>query len=153
MQCIGQNYAYNEMSYFLVRLLQQFDGFSLAPEVQPAASLPPADWKGRKGRQAYERIWPAAALTLYVKVRSPHSGRVCSRADILARRRGVYGCGIIELPTIDGGCWPDYIDAGCILTNTPSEKPLVVGMYYGGFNFAPPSFSSVGSRYLHAHLY
>lgn len=67
-QCIGQNYAYNEASYFLVRLLQRFDTFTLAPEYQPEGSAPPHVWKSRKGRQMYERIWPAAALTLYVKV-------------------------------------------------------------------------------------
>ncbi|KAF8962912.1 cytochrome P450 monooxygenase CYP63 [Flammula alnicola] len=65
--CLGQNYAYNEMSYFLVRLLQQFDRFTLASEFQPEGSLPPAEWKHRKGRQSFERIWPSAALTLYVK--------------------------------------------------------------------------------------
>lgn len=69
MQCLGQNYAYNEASYFLVRLLQEFDTFTLAPEFQPAGSLPPPEWKSRKGRQAVEKIWPAAALTLYIKVR------------------------------------------------------------------------------------
>lgn len=68
MQCLGQNYAYNEMSYFLVRLLQQFETFTLAPEFQPKESLPPAEWKNRKGRQATEKVWPASALTLYVKV-------------------------------------------------------------------------------------
>ncbi|KAJ6472705.1 cytochrome P450 monooxygenase CYP63 [Mycena vitilis] len=65
--CLGQNYAYNEASYVLVRLLQEFDTFTLAPEFQPAGSLPPPEWKSRQGRQAVEKIWPAAALTLYVK--------------------------------------------------------------------------------------
>ncbi|KAF5361432.1 hypothetical protein D9758_006163 [Tetrapyrgos nigripes] len=65
--CIGQSYAYNEASYFLVRLLQEYDIFSLAPGAQPQGSLPPSEWKGRRGRQAEERIWPGAALTLYVK--------------------------------------------------------------------------------------
>jgi len=65
--CVGQNYAYNEASYFLVRLLQRFDTFTLAPEFQPQDSLPPSEWKGRKGRQAIERVYPAAALTLFVK--------------------------------------------------------------------------------------
>ena len=69
MQCIGQNYAYNEMSYFLVRLLQQFDRFTLALEAQPEGSLPPPEWKRRKGRQATEKIWPSCAMTLYVKVK------------------------------------------------------------------------------------
>ena len=58
------------MSYFLVRLLQQFDRFTLATEFQPEGSIPPPHWKDRKGRQSFEKIWPSAALTLYVKVRS-----------------------------------------------------------------------------------
>ncbi|TFK38526.1 cytochrome P450 monooxygenase CYP63 [Crucibulum laeve] len=65
--CIGQNYAYTQMSYFLVRLLQKFDKFTLAPEFQPEGSLPPVEWKERRGRQSFECVWPAAALTLYVK--------------------------------------------------------------------------------------
>ncbi|KAJ7078425.1 cytochrome P450 monooxygenase CYP63 [Mycena belliarum] len=65
--CLGQNYALNEAAYALVRLLQEFDSVALAPEAQPAGSLPPPEWKARRGRQAVERVWPAAALTLYVK--------------------------------------------------------------------------------------
>ncbi|KDR66926.1 hypothetical protein GALMADRAFT_258809 [Galerina marginata CBS 339.88] len=65
--CIGQNYAYNEMSYFLVRMLQQFDRFTLASEFQPQGSIPPPEWEQRRGRQSFEKIWPSAALTLYVK--------------------------------------------------------------------------------------
>ncbi|KAG6908239.1 hypothetical protein DXG01_005632 [Tephrocybe rancida] len=68
--CVGQNYAYNEASYFLVRLLQKFDRFTLAPEVQPAGSLPPREWKERKGRQRVEEVWPAVAMTLYVKIKA-----------------------------------------------------------------------------------
>lgn len=67
-QCLGQNYALNEASYFLVRLLQQFDGFELALEAQPEASRPPEEWKTREGRQAYEQVWPEAAMTLFIKV-------------------------------------------------------------------------------------
>jgi len=65
--CIGKNYAYNEMTFFLVRLLQRFDRFELALECQPEGSLPPPEWKGKKGRQTFEKIWPAAALTLFIK--------------------------------------------------------------------------------------
>jgi cytochrome P450 len=67
--CLGQNFAYHEASYFLVRLLQQFDTFTLASDVQPKESLPPREWKqpGTKRRSAIEQIWPAAAMTLYVK--------------------------------------------------------------------------------------
>lgn len=71
--CVGQNYAYNEASFFLVRLLQQYDGFSLATEAQPEGSVPPEEWKydgnDSKGsaRKKEERLWPGAALTLFVK--------------------------------------------------------------------------------------
>ncbi|KAL1754622.1 cytochrome P450 [Schizophyllum commune] len=37
--CLGQQFAYNEMSFFLVRLLQSFSSFSLADDVQPAESV------------------------------------------------------------------------------------------------------------------
>ncbi|KAI0076688.1 cytochrome P450 [Panus rudis PR-1116 ss-1] len=65
--CLGQNYARNEASFFLVRLLQQFDTFTLAPEFQPEGSLPPADWANGRGRTAIEKLRPAFALTLFVK--------------------------------------------------------------------------------------
>ncbi|KAG6337191.1 hypothetical protein ID866_1905 [Astraeus odoratus] len=65
--CIGQNYAYNEASYFLVRLMQHFSTFSLAQDAQPSSSLPPAEWKGGRGRMAIERVRPEAAMTLFVK--------------------------------------------------------------------------------------
>ncbi|CCM02715.1 uncharacterized protein FIBRA_04822 [Fibroporia radiculosa] len=65
--CIGQNYALNEASCFLVRLLQQFDSFALAPDAQPAGSLPPPAWKAGRGRDPVEKIWPQAALTAFVK--------------------------------------------------------------------------------------
>ncbi|KAF8556689.1 cytochrome P450 monooxygenase CYP63 [Imleria badia] len=65
--CIGQNYAYNEASFFLVRLMQQFDTFTLATDAQPQSSLPPPEWKCGRGRQAVEMIRPDAAMTLFVK--------------------------------------------------------------------------------------
>ncbi|KAF4565700.1 cytochrome P450 family protein [Pleurotus pulmonarius] len=65
--CIGQEYAYNEASYILVRVLQQFDVFKLALDAQPDGSLPPVEWKRRKGRQAVEQVWPGSAMTLYIK--------------------------------------------------------------------------------------
>ncbi|KAI0919820.1 hypothetical protein AcW1_003029 [Taiwanofungus camphoratus] len=65
--CIGQNYALNEASCFLARMLQQYDTFTLAPEAQPEGSLPPSKWKAGKGRQTIEKIWPSSALTGFVK--------------------------------------------------------------------------------------
>jgi len=65
--CLGQQFAYYEASFFLVRLLQNFIGFSLAPDAQPEASKPPASWKNRKGTQATEKIRLGQHLTMYSK--------------------------------------------------------------------------------------
>lgn len=67
-QCIGQDFALNEASYFLVRYLQRFETLKLAPEFQPAGSLPPDDWKQGVGRQPKEKIRPALGFTMHVKV-------------------------------------------------------------------------------------
>src|ERR1700760_3549428 len=73
MKCLGQQFALNEASFLLVRLLQNYDGFELALDAQPAGSLPPAEWKNAKeGRAAKEKVWFANALTLYIKVRIYH---------------------------------------------------------------------------------
>ncbi|KAG9078670.1 hypothetical protein FS749_009269 [Ceratobasidium sp. UAMH 11750] len=56
--CLGQQFAYNIMSFFLVRLLQRFEAIELVPEAQPIGTLPPANWKGAAGRKGFERIWP-----------------------------------------------------------------------------------------------
>ncbi|KAG1751877.1 cytochrome P450 [Suillus lakei] len=60
--CLGQQFAYNEMSFMLIRLLQNFSAITLSPE--PAMS-PPAWWKEKDGRQAIERFRPRNHLTLY----------------------------------------------------------------------------------------
>ena len=67
-QCLGQNFAYNEMSFFLVCMLQRFERLELAPDAQPEGSLPPEQWKSGRGRQAVERVWPASAMTAFIKV-------------------------------------------------------------------------------------
>ncbi|THH16238.1 hypothetical protein EW146_g4358 [Bondarzewia mesenterica] len=63
--CLGQQFAYNEVSLMLVRLLQTFSSIELATDAQPASSLPPAVWAEAGGRQAREKIRPKAHLTLY----------------------------------------------------------------------------------------
>ncbi|KZS95287.1 cytochrome P450 monooxygenase CYP63 [Sistotremastrum niveocremeum HHB9708] len=66
--CLGQQFALNEASFFLVRLFQEYDRFELTPEYQPAGSIPPDSWKTEgRGRAKIEKVWPASALTLYVK--------------------------------------------------------------------------------------
>ncbi|KAJ7667055.1 cytochrome P450 [Mycena rosella] len=63
--CLGQQFAYNEASFFLVRLLQNFCAFSLAPDAQP--EKPPASWKECKGTKATEKIMLGLSLTMYAK--------------------------------------------------------------------------------------
>jgi hypothetical protein len=67
---LGQEFALNQAGYFIVRLLQGFNSFSLAPDFMPAGSLPPSHWAGSPGRQGVEKIHPAINLTVHSKVRA-----------------------------------------------------------------------------------
>ncbi|KAG1903106.1 cytochrome P450 [Suillus fuscotomentosus] len=62
--CLGQNFAYNQMSFMLIRLLQNFSAIALSPE---PAMRPPAWWADKDGRQAIERFKPRHHLTLYAQ--------------------------------------------------------------------------------------
>lgn len=66
--CLGQQFAYNEVSFFLVRLLQNFSSVTLAPDAQPPESKPPALWKSFGGRQGKEKITPKSHVTIYAYV-------------------------------------------------------------------------------------
>ncbi|KAE9403012.1 cytochrome P450, partial [Gymnopus androsaceus JB14] len=68
--CIGQQFAYNEVSYFLIKFLQSFTNFGMDWDVQPETSRPPAEWEtsragSTKGR---DRVILTAHLTMAVKV-------------------------------------------------------------------------------------
>ncbi|KAG9315003.1 cytochrome P450 [Chiua virens] len=63
--CLGQQFAYNEMSFMLVRLLQQFDSMGLEPDAYAPDTLPPAAWAESEGRKATEKIFPKVHLTMY----------------------------------------------------------------------------------------
>ncbi|KAF8918972.1 cytochrome P450 [Mucidula mucida] len=68
--CLGQQFAYNEASYYLVRLLQNFSSFSLASEVQPPESLPPKVWSTEAtpgSTRDMDTIKMGLHLTLYAK--------------------------------------------------------------------------------------
>ncbi|KAF8982673.1 cytochrome P450 [Cyathus striatus] len=65
--CLGQQFAYQEASFFLIRLLQKFSSFSLAKDAQPVESLPPKSWTHASDRKRVEKIRPQQHLTLYVK--------------------------------------------------------------------------------------
>ncbi|KIK93853.1 hypothetical protein PAXRUDRAFT_828567 [Paxillus rubicundulus Ve08.2h10] len=60
--CLGQQFAYNEVSYFIIRLLQTSCSVSLAEDVQ---TLPPADWAKASGRKAIEKVIVRGHLTMY----------------------------------------------------------------------------------------
>ncbi|KAJ6553147.1 cytochrome P450 [Mycena capillaripes] len=66
--CLGQQFAYHEASFFLVRLLQTFSSVSLALDAQPPAARPPAAWKtdDKSGWKAHEKIRPRSHLTMFV---------------------------------------------------------------------------------------
>lgn len=66
-------FALNEASFFIIRLLQSFDSITLAPDAFPPKTLPPPEWKQCKnGRKAVEKVYPISHLTAYFKVRSTH---------------------------------------------------------------------------------
>ncbi|KAG8734304.1 hypothetical protein FRC12_018563, partial [Ceratobasidium sp. 428] len=63
--CLGQQFAYNESSFFLVRLLQRVDSIELAPEAHSEGTLPPKEWQNGSGRKVFEKVWPKSHLTIY----------------------------------------------------------------------------------------
>ncbi|KAJ7926794.1 cytochrome P450 [Mycena leptocephala] len=66
--CLGQQFAYHESSFFLVRLLQTFSSVSFASDAQPPEGRPPASWKtdDKAGWKAHEKIRPRSHLTMFV---------------------------------------------------------------------------------------
>ena len=74
-------FAYNEMTFFLVRFLQTFDRMELAFDAQPADARPPAEWARGTGRKAIEKIIPKSSFSLFVKVSG--LGVVCPRILML----------------------------------------------------------------------
>ncbi|KAK0479858.1 cytochrome P450 [Armillaria luteobubalina] len=63
--CLGQQFAYNEISFMLVRLLQNFSSFEFCREDLSTQCRTPADWTKCKGRKAVDKFWPRCTLTLY----------------------------------------------------------------------------------------
>ncbi|KAI3618141.1 alcohol dehydrogenase [Moniliophthora roreri] len=64
--CLGQQFAYHEASFFLVRLLQQFCSIRFSEEAQPPSARPPPRWKDERGIKARERVQIRSHLTMYV---------------------------------------------------------------------------------------
>ncbi|KAK7055135.1 cytochrome P450 monooxygenase, partial [Favolaschia claudopus] len=65
--CLGQQFAYQEISFFIIRLLQIFQFLELAPDAMPSDARPPASWAAGKGRKAIEKIRPKSDLTMSVE--------------------------------------------------------------------------------------
>lgn len=88
MDSVTLQFAYNEMSFFLIRLLQNFSHVELDLSAQPPDARPPAEWASAEGQKGREQIIPKCHLTLYVLVSA--LGR-CSvtRSDGFCRA----GCG------------------------------------------------------------
>ncbi|PPQ86763.1 hypothetical protein CVT25_012408 [Psilocybe cyanescens] len=62
--CLGQQFAYHEATYYLVRLLQHFTEFTLD---QLSNLPPPEQWKSGDALVAAEKIRPTSHLTMYIK--------------------------------------------------------------------------------------
>ncbi|KAK7033098.1 cytochrome P450 monooxygenase [Favolaschia claudopus] len=65
--CLGQQFAYQEISFFIIRILQTFESIELATDAQPPESLPPASWANGTGRKRFEKIRPKSDLTMAVQ--------------------------------------------------------------------------------------
>ncbi|KAG9016306.1 hypothetical protein FRB90_003335 [Tulasnella sp. 427] len=65
--CLGQQFATNEASFFVIRLLQAFDDIQFTPEAYPPGTLPPPEWKKSKFRKPVEKVHPKSHLTLYLR--------------------------------------------------------------------------------------
>ncbi|KAF8829968.1 hypothetical protein HHX47_DHR2000231 [Lentinula edodes] len=63
--CLGQQFAYNEMSFFLVRLIQNFTSFTHLPELCPPEFQVPSEWKSFSGRKGIDKFFPKMTLTMY----------------------------------------------------------------------------------------
>ncbi|KAL0580998.1 hypothetical protein V5O48_000992 [Marasmius crinis-equi] len=63
--CLGQQFAYNEMSLMLIRLLQNFKSFTFLPECAPSEFQTPQEWEGLPGRKGIDKFFPKMTITMY----------------------------------------------------------------------------------------
>ncbi|TFK35037.1 cytochrome P450 monooxygenase pc-3 [Crucibulum laeve] len=64
--CLGQQFAYHETSFFLIRLLQQFASIMHVPEAHPPVSRPPMEWKNGIGTKGRDKIRMKSYMTMSV---------------------------------------------------------------------------------------
>ena len=63
--CLGQQFAYNEASTVIARVVQAFGKIRLDMDSNPEAK-PPADWANGTGREAMEKVWVRSHLTIHM---------------------------------------------------------------------------------------
>ncbi|KAF8150435.1 cytochrome P450 [Mycena galopus ATCC 62051] len=63
----GVQFAHNEISFVLIRLLQNFTSLKLDVDACPPEARVPADWSGQPGRKGIEKCVPRMHLTLYTQ--------------------------------------------------------------------------------------
>lgn len=56
------------MSFFMIRLLQNFSSMELELTAQPPDARPPPEWKEFMGRKGVEQVTPKSHFTLYAHV-------------------------------------------------------------------------------------
>jgi len=74
IQCLGQNYALNEATVFLVRLLQRFDEFAIDERKQlpppwkrdPSVDIGLKDPRSGTSRKDVEKIWPGFTIVIHI---------------------------------------------------------------------------------------
>ncbi|KAF9563357.1 cytochrome P450 monooxygenase pc-3 [Agrocybe pediades] len=64
--CLGQQFAYHETSFFLIRLLQQFSDIKHVYEAQPPESRPPSTWSADEGTKGKDKIRIKTYMTMSV---------------------------------------------------------------------------------------
>ncbi|KAJ7486849.1 cytochrome P450 [Mycena latifolia] len=66
--CLGQQFAYQEASFILIRLLQSFSSISLATGAQPPESRVPDDWHADDASEwtRREKVRPMSSLAMFV---------------------------------------------------------------------------------------
>ncbi|KAL0577377.1 hypothetical protein V5O48_004630 [Marasmius crinis-equi] len=65
--CLGQQFAYNEVSFMLVKLLQNFSSFSYHPDAAPRDLRRPEEWNGAPGRKGVDTFYPQMNMTMNCK--------------------------------------------------------------------------------------
>ena len=64
--CLGQQFAYNEASTIIARIVQAFKSITFDMDSNPEAK-PPVGWAAANGRKAIEKVWVKSHITLYAK--------------------------------------------------------------------------------------